>query len=151
MHKQKKNLAMWAVGLLIAAPLPAQAQGDITTKSDRVLLVVSSHGADGGKTRPGFEMDELSQAYAVFADNGLTVDIASPAGGVVVADAFDPKKPYNSRFIADTAAQAKLTATRTLAKRAQRKLRRGVRRRRQGRDVRPAGQYRPQDADRANL
>ncbi|MBU0823678.1 MAG: type 1 glutamine amidotransferase domain-containing protein [Alphaproteobacteria bacterium] len=115
MHKQKKNLAMLAVGLLIAAPLPAQAQGDITTKSDRVLLVVSSHGADGGKTRPGFEMDELSQAYAVFADNGLTVDIASPAGGVVVADAFDPKKPYNSRFIADTAAQAKLTATRTLA------------------------------------
>lgn len=116
MHKQKKNLAIWAVGLLIAAPLPAQAQGDVTTKSDRVLLVVSSHGADGGKTRPGFEMDELSQAYAVFADNGLTVDIASPAGGVVVADEFDPKKPYNSRFIADSAASAKLASTLTLAK-----------------------------------
>lgn len=115
MHKQKKILAMWAVGLLIAAPLPAHAHGDSGAGSDRVLLVVSSHGADGGKTRPGFEMDELSQAYAVFADNGLTVDIASPAGGVVVADEFDPKKPYNSRFIADTAAQAKLTATRTLA------------------------------------
>lgn len=116
MHKQKKNLAIWAVGLLIAAPLPAQAQGDVTTKSDRVLLVVSSHGADGGKTRPGFEMDELSQAYAVFADNGLTVDIASPAGGVVVADEFDPKKPYNSRFIADPAASAKLASTLALAK-----------------------------------
>ena len=116
MHKQKKNLAIWVVGLLIAAPLPAQAQGDVATKADRVLLVVSSHGADGGKTRPGFEMDELSQAYAVFADNGLTVDIASPAGGVVVADEFDPKKPYNSRFIADPAASAKLASTLALAK-----------------------------------
>ncbi len=115
MHKQKKNLAMLVVGLLTAAPLPAQAQADSGAKADRVLLVVSGHGADAGKTRPGFEMDELSQAYAVFADNGLTVDIASPAGGVVVADGFDPKKPYNSRFIGDPAAQAKFASTLSLA------------------------------------
>ena len=61
------------LALLIAAPANAEASA-----SDRVLLVVSGYGADDGKTRPGFEMDELSQAYAVFSDNGLQVDIASP-------------------------------------------------------------------------
>jgi putative intracellular protease/amidase len=98
-----------AFGLLIVAP----ANAELST-SDRVLLVVSSHGLDDGKTRPGFEMDELSQAYAVFADNGLQVDIASPSGGAVVADKFNSKKPYNSRFLGDSHAVAKLTSTRAI-------------------------------------
>lgn len=59
-------------------------------------------------------MDELSQAYAVFADNGLDIDIASPAGGVVVADKFDRSKTYNARSISDPAASAKLESTLTL-------------------------------------
>lgn len=98
-----------ALGLLIAAPANAA-----TNASNRVLLVVSGHGLDDGKTRPGFEMDELTQAYVVFTDNGLQVDIASPSGGAVVADRFSPKKPYNSRFLADPASAAKLTSTRSL-------------------------------------
>lgn len=96
--------------LLFAEPVHA-APG----ANDRVLLVVSSYGLDDGKTRPGFEMDELTQAYAIFADNGLTVDIASPSGGIVVADRYNPKKPYNSRFLADPAAAAKLTSTRAIS------------------------------------
>lgn len=100
-----------ALGLMVVTPAYAAP-----TTSNRVLLVVSGHGADAGKTRPGFEMDELTQAYAVFALNGLEVDIASPAGGAVVADRFDPKKPYNERFLADPAAAAKLTNTLSLAK-----------------------------------
>ncbi|WP_439569344.1 type 1 glutamine amidotransferase domain-containing protein [Sphingopyxis sp.] len=115
MQNRTNIAAAWALGLAIIAPLPAQAQADSGAKPDRVLLVVSGHGVDGGKTRPGFEMDELSQAYAVFADNGLTVDIASPKGGVVVADRFDPKKSFNSRFAADPVASGKLGATLTLA------------------------------------
>ncbi|MEP7315810.1 MAG: type 1 glutamine amidotransferase domain-containing protein, partial [Sphingomicrobium sp.] len=99
-----------AFGLLIAAPTHAAANA-----SDRVLLVVSGNGLDDGKTRPGFEMDELSQAYAVFADNGFEVDIASPSGGGVVADRFNRSKPYNSRFLADPKAAAKLASTRSLA------------------------------------
>ena len=99
-----------ALGLLIVAPANVSANA-----SDRVLLVVSGHGLDDGKTRPGFEMDELSQAYAVFADNGFQIDIASPSGGVVVADRFNRNKPYNSRFLADPVAAAKLTSTRVIA------------------------------------
>lgn len=95
--------------------VPAAAMPATPSASDRVLIIVSSHGLDGGKTRPGFEMDELSQAYMVFADNGLDIEIASPAGGPVVADKFDTKKPYNQRFLNDSAAKAKLEATQTIA------------------------------------
>ena len=95
--------------LLIAAPVQAAPN-----TGDRVLIVVTSHGMDEGKTRPGFEMDELTQAYAVFADNGLQVDIASPSGGAVVADKFNRNKPYNNRFLTDPVAAAKLTSTRSL-------------------------------------
>ncbi|WP_447726148.1 type 1 glutamine amidotransferase domain-containing protein [Sphingomonas koreensis] len=111
----KKIWAAAALGGLLAAMSPAIAQTGATDRSKHVLIVVSSHGADGGKTRPGFELDELTQAYAVFTDNGLTVDIASPAGGVIVADAFDANKPYNKRFLGDPSARAKLDQTRPLA------------------------------------
>jgi putative intracellular protease/amidase len=97
--------------LLIMAPA-AHAAADT---SDRVLLVISSHGADEGKTRPGFEMDELTQAYAVFKDNGLQVEIASPAGGEVVADRYNRSKPYNSRFLSDVNAVSALAGTRSIA------------------------------------
>jgi putative intracellular protease/amidase len=99
-----------ALGLLIVAPAHAAPSA-----SDRVLLVVSSHGVDDGKARPGFEMDELTQAYAVFADNGFQVDIASPSGGAVVADKYNPGKAYNRRFLDDSSAAPKLTTTRALS------------------------------------
>lgn len=98
------------LGLLMIVPQHAMAAGN-----DRVLLVVSGNGADDGKTRPGFEMDELTQAWAVFTDNGFEVDIASPSGGAVVADKFNSKKPYNSRFLADPEAATELANTRSLA------------------------------------
>lgn len=115
--KYRTNIvAAWALGLCVTATLPAQAQVDAAAQPGRVLIVISSNGQDAGKTRPGFEMDELSQAYAVFADNGLTIDIASPKGGVVVADKFDAEKSFNSRFTGDPVASAKLSATLPLAR-----------------------------------
>lgn len=104
------TLVSVTLGLLMIVPHHAMA-----AENDRVLLVVSGYGADDGKTRPGFEMDELTQAWAVFRDNGFEVDIASPSGGAVVADQFDPRKPYNSRFLADPEAAAELASTRSLA------------------------------------
>ena len=94
------------LGLLMVVPGHARA-----SENNRVLLVVSGYGADEGKTRPGFEMDELTQAYIVFRDNGFTVDIASPEGGPVVADRFNPDKPYNQRFLAEPEAASKLGST----------------------------------------
>lgn len=103
---------MLACALALLVFVPARAA---EAQNNRVLLVVSGHGLEEGKARPGFEMDELTQAYAVFADNGLQVDIASPAGGVVVADKFDRDKPYNKRFLSDPVAAAKLNDTRAIA------------------------------------
>ncbi len=103
------TMLTFALAWLVFAPANAT-----TSQNNRVLLVISGHGQEEGEVRPGFEMDELTQAYAVFVDNGLQVDIASPAGGAVVADKFNRDKPYNRRFLADPMAAAKLTATRSI-------------------------------------
>ncbi|MCQ4166562.1 DJ-1/PfpI family protein [Tahibacter harae] len=79
--------------------------------ADKVLLVVSSEGRDQGKTRPGFEMDEFAQAYLIFRDNGWQIDVASPAGGAVQADKYDPKETFNARLLEDAQAQRLLQQT----------------------------------------
>lgn len=83
--------------------------------ADSVLIVVSGEGRDQGKTRPGFEMDEFAQAWAIFRDNGLTVDVASPRGGRVEADKYDVKAAYNARVVADAEAMSKLADTQATA------------------------------------
>ncbi len=83
--------------------------------ADTVLIVVSGEGRDQGKTRPGFEMDEFAQAYLIFRDNGLAVQVASPRGGPVEADKFNAEEPFNARVLADPAATALLADTRATA------------------------------------
>lgn len=95
-------------GLALVAAAPAQA-------GDKVLIVVSGEGRDQGKTRPGFEMDEFAQAYLIFRDNGLEVEVASPRGGLVEADKYDAKEPFNARLLADPQARRLLADTRATA------------------------------------
>lgn len=78
--------------------------------ADKVLIVVSGYGT-ADHEQPGYEFDEFSVAYEIFRDNGLDIDVASPAGGAVVADRFDSSKPYNARVLADERAMAKLAGT----------------------------------------
>ena len=80
--------------------------------SAKVLIVVSGEGRDDGKTRPGYEFDELSQAWLVFQANGLQIEIASPRGGAVEADKFDPAEPFNAALLADAAAMRQIADTR---------------------------------------
>lgn len=103
---------------LPTAPAAASVSPETTTPAElpqRVLLVVSSHGRgsgdQAGEVQPGYELDELAQAWFAFRDNGLEVDIASPQGGAVVADQYDPDKAYNAQFNADAQATAKLSNT----------------------------------------
>jgi putative intracellular protease/amidase len=81
-------------------------------QTPKVLLVVSSEGRDGGKTRPGFEMDEYAKAYLVFRASGLTVEVASPAGGAVEADRFNSEDDHIQAMMSDPDAQSLLRATR---------------------------------------
>ncbi|MDQ3618280.1 MAG: DJ-1/PfpI family protein [Pseudomonadota bacterium] len=101
-----------AFSLAFASPSAAAAAQDPL----RVLMVVSGEGRDDGKTRPGYEFDEFAQAWLIFRDNGLAVDIASPAGGAVVPDRYNPALPFNERVLADADAIARLADTRSTAK-----------------------------------
>jgi putative intracellular protease/amidase len=90
---------------LIVTALSVQAE----TSSKKVLMVVSGNGK--GEEQPGYEFDEFSKAYSVFKDNGIVVDIASPKGGQVEADKYDPSKTYNAKVLVDEAIMAKLNNT----------------------------------------
>jgi len=92
--------------LLMLAPALATA-----ADAPRALLVVSSEGRDAGKTRPGFEMDEFAQAWLILKANGFSIDVASPAGGAVEADKYNPEEPFNADLLADADATGKLAAT----------------------------------------
>ncbi len=105
------KLATWiATALLFAYAAGAHTNPAVTPS--KVLLVVSSEGRDGGKTRPGFEMDEFAQAYLVLRANGLVVEVASPAGGAVEADRFNKDEDHIKTMLADDEAQKLLRATR---------------------------------------
>lgn len=80
-----------------------------------VLFVLSGEGKQQGKERPGFEMDELAQAWSIFRANQVRTAFASPRGGAVEADKFDAADPANAQFLADADAVAALKATRALA------------------------------------
>ncbi|KLJ00526.1 type 1 glutamine amidotransferase domain-containing protein [Luteimonas sp. FCS-9] len=82
---------------------------------DTVLVVLSGEGRDAGQTRPGYEFDELSQAWAIFRANGLAVELASPQGGAIEADKYDPGAPANAALLADDATMRQLADTRRIA------------------------------------
>lgn len=87
------------------AVLPAHA----TSNTKKVLMVISGYGQ--GDKQPGYEFDEFSKAYSVFKSNGIIVDVASPKGGQVEADKYDPSKSYNAKVLVDKAIMAKLNHT----------------------------------------
>lgn len=84
--------------------------------SRTMLLVVTSHdrlGASGHGT--GAWLEELAQAYFVFAEAGLAVEVASPRGGAAPLDPASCVAPWLSacgeRFLADPPAMARLGAS----------------------------------------
>ena len=87
----------------------------VADSGQKILMVVSGYGEDAGETRPGYEFEEFSAAYLIFINNGLTVDVASPEGGVVEADRFNPKAKQNAMVLADSEAMAKLQNTLALS------------------------------------
>lgn len=107
-----KALARGISALMLIVGVTATAIADMPKK---ILMVVSGYGQDAGKTKPGYEFDEFASAYLVFKNNGLVVDVASPKGGAVEADRFDPESPKNAIVLADADAMAKIENTLPLA------------------------------------
>ncbi len=98
--------------LLFCLPL-ATPTTHAAAAGDTILMVLSGEGRDQGKTRPGYEFDEMSQAWLIFRDNGLKVEFASPQGGAVEADRYNPEAPFNARFLANADAMSALANTRS--------------------------------------
>ncbi|GGF08079.1 hypothetical protein GCM10011356_21980 [Kangiella profundi] len=96
----------WLLALMLLGISSSVFSSNHETK--RVLIVVSSHGLNNGQEQPGFEFDELSKAYFEFVNAGIAVDIASPKGGSVEADKYNPEESYNKRFLEDNEAMIKL-------------------------------------------
>ena len=99
------KLSLLVIAMLIMTASLAMAKSN----SKQVLMVVSGNGQ--GDEQPGYEFDEFSKAYLVFKENGIVVDIASPKGGKVEADKYDPNKSYNAKVLADEVIMAKLNNT----------------------------------------
>ncbi|MEP0176455.1 MAG: type 1 glutamine amidotransferase domain-containing protein [Paraglaciecola sp.] len=107
MQNAKQLIFILLVLLLIIA------NTEVLAKSTdlKVLMVVSGYGQQQGKEAPGYEFNEFAKAYLVFKHNNLLVDIASPQGGSVEADRYDPSKLYNQEVLTDPSIMAKLDNT----------------------------------------
>lgn len=78
----------------------------------RALVVATNHGVlDIGKPT-GVFASEMTVPYYAFADAGMTVDVASPAGGVIPVDPQSVRAPVRTeacdRFLADDEFKAKV-------------------------------------------
>jgi len=102
------------VTFLIFIFLSLQLSASVINK--KIVMVVSGYGQQQGAITPGYEFDEFAKAYTVFKANGITVDIASPNGGKVEADEYDPSKSYNAIVLNDSAIMTKLNDTLSTAK-----------------------------------
>ncbi|MFZ2235740.1 MAG: hypothetical protein WBP11_02965 [Dokdonella sp.] len=77
------NFKFHTLCAIFCLPFAAALSPAIASDRDTILIVVSGEGRDQGKTRPGHEFDELSQAWLIFRDNGLKVEVASPQDGAI--------------------------------------------------------------------
>ena len=101
--------------LTIALFLPIILFSQSNNTQKKILMVVSSYGKDMGSIRPGYEFDEFSQAYLIFKNNNLSIDVCSPKGGKVEADEFNKDKSYNKTLLEDKEALYLLENTKATA------------------------------------
>ncbi len=109
--KQTLTAIVATLGVVVLSTQAIAKEVESKAVAKKVLMVVSSYGQKQGEERPGYEFDEFSKAYTVFKTNGITVDVASPKGGMVEADEYDKSKAYNLPVLADAAIMAKLENT----------------------------------------
>lgn len=108
------TISIFALVAFVSFGSPVRAEQQVLSEKS-VLIVLSSAGKGHGKTRPGFEMDELAQAWSIFRSNGIQTTFASPRGGVVEADKFDPADSDIAELLANRAAVAELATTLSLS------------------------------------
>ena len=107
-----KRLSALVISVIsLVASLHTTASASIDSTQQSILMVVSGYGKGQGEEAPGYEFDEFAKAYLVFNAHNVNVDVASPLGGPVEADKYDPNKIFNAKVLADTTIMAKLNDT----------------------------------------
>lgn len=81
-------------GLLVVA---MACSGMAMAAQKRVLMLISSHGTES-QPELSYDLEELAQSYLVLNDNGVALDIASPAGGPVLIKTNKDGLEYIQRF-----------------------------------------------------
>ncbi len=90
----------------ILSPLIATAE----TTETRVAVLISGYGNESGG-RISYDLEELAQAYLIMIDNGVQLDIVSPAGGAVPVHNKKDDLEYIQRFKQETPAMQQLANT----------------------------------------
>jgi putative intracellular protease/amidase len=83
-----------------------------TTRSNRILIALTSHGDLGGVRGTGFYLPEAAHPWHVFRKAGYDTDLVSPQGGEPPRDGVDLSDPVQRAFIDDAEMSRQLTATR---------------------------------------
>lgn len=99
----------------IALLIPMLLFSQMNDGPKKMLMVVSGYGKEMGSVRPGYEFDEFSQAYLIFKNNNLAVEVASPKGGPVEPDKYNTEKRYNQEVLEDPNALELLKNTKPTA------------------------------------
>lgn len=112
-----KQLTLLLTKLVILAVLLLSTLAQANSEQDKkILMVLSGYGQQQGEERPGYEFDEFAKAYLVFKNNRIEVDIASPQGGPILADKYNPETEYNALVLDDATAMSKLENTLAISK-----------------------------------
>lgn len=108
----KRRRLVASVGGLVCAALAWPGVGFAAGK-DRVLIVLTNTARVPGSERPtGVWATEYTDPYLVFTKAGLSVDVASPRGGIAP---IDPRSGSPERVKAVAGAWEKMQATAVLA------------------------------------
>lgn len=85
----------------------------------RALVIATNHGQLGVGKPTGVFASELTVPYYAFVDAGMTVDVASPSGGVIPVDPLSLKPAIRTadddRLLADAELRHKLTDSLAIA------------------------------------
>lgn len=92
---------------------PAPARFDVAGR--RALCIATNHGELAPGKRTGVYSSELSVPYYAFADAGMEVDLASPAGGAIPIDPLSLKPVLrcadDDRLLDDHALRARMATS----------------------------------------
>lgn len=95
--------------MALAIPFMGTASTPKESTGKRVAMLISSYGTQVPEL--SYDLEELAQAYLVLTDNGIALDIVSPAGGAVPVKTNKDDLPYIQRFKGQTPALRQLAST----------------------------------------